>query len=183
MKLYVIRHGQTDCNKEHKYNGKYDEDINEAGINQVKEARDEVKKLNIDLVICSPLKRTRHTLELLDLNAIPVIYDDRLEERDCGVFTNQPINDYYFNEYYNYYSTEYIEGMETLPDLFKRVHGFLDEIKQKYKNKNILIVTSGAIARTIQFYFQELPEDGMIKDISVQKNCEIKEYEIKEGSL
>ena len=29
MKLYVIRHGRTNCNKEHKYNGRYDEDINE----------------------------------------------------------------------------------------------------------------------------------------------------------
>lgn len=32
MKLYVIRHGQTNCNRENKYNGKLDEDINEVGI-------------------------------------------------------------------------------------------------------------------------------------------------------
>lgn len=29
MKLYVIRHGFTNCNREHKYNGRYDEDMNE----------------------------------------------------------------------------------------------------------------------------------------------------------
>ena len=34
MKLYVIRHGQTNCNKENKYNCRLDEDINEIGIKQ-----------------------------------------------------------------------------------------------------------------------------------------------------
>ena len=34
MKLYVIRHGLTKCNVEKKYNGRYDEDIIEEGINQ-----------------------------------------------------------------------------------------------------------------------------------------------------
>lgn len=30
--------------------------------------------------------------------------------------------------------------------------------------------------RAIQFYFQEMPSDGMLLNISGQKNCEIKEY-------
>ena len=34
MKLYVLRHGLTKCNIEKKYNGRYDEDIIEKGINQ-----------------------------------------------------------------------------------------------------------------------------------------------------
>ena len=29
-----------------------------------------------------------------------------------------------------------------------------------------------------QFYFQEMPKDGMLLKISGQKNCEIKEYEM-----
>lgn len=31
MRLYVIRHGQTKCNEENKYNCRLDEDINEVG--------------------------------------------------------------------------------------------------------------------------------------------------------
>ena len=34
MKLYVIRHGQTNCNLEKKYNGRLDEPLNEIGINK-----------------------------------------------------------------------------------------------------------------------------------------------------
>lgn len=178
MKLYVIRHGLTKCNVEKKYNGRYDEDIIEEGINQAIKTSQIVKKLDIDLIICSPMKRTKHTMELVNENNIDVIYDDRLMERDNGKLTLTKIDEYYDNEYYNYYSTKPIEGLETLPQLFNRVHSFLDEIKSKYNDKNILLVTHGAVARAIQFYFEKIPEDGMLLKISGQKNCEIKEYEM-----
>lgn len=178
MKIYIVRHGQTKCNKENKYNCRLDEDINEMGIEQAKQVREKVKKLNIDLIICSPMKRTKHTCEIINVNNIPVIYDDRLIERDGGVLTNTILDEYYFKEYYNYYSDNIVDGLETLPDLFKRTHSFLDEIKEKYHDKNILIVTHGAVARAMQFYFEELPEDGMLLNVSGLRNCEIREYEL-----
>ena len=178
MKLYVIRHGLTKCNVEKKYNGRYDEDIIEEGINQAIKASQIVKDLNIDLIICSPMKRTKHTMELVNVNNIDVIYDNRLMERDNGKLTLTKIDEYYDNEYYNYYSKTPVEGLETLPELFNRVHSFLDEVKIKYSDKNILLVTHGAVARAIQFYFEKMPEDGMFLNVSGQKNCEIKEYEM-----
>jgi len=178
MKIYVIRHGLTDCNIKKIYNGRYDEDINKDGIKQATEASKIVKTLNIDLIICSPMKRTKHTMELVNVNNIGVIYDDRLMERDNGKLTLTKKDEYFDKEYYNYYSTKRIEGLETLPELFNRVHSFIDEIKIKYKSKNVLLVTHGAVARAIQFYFEEIPKDGMLLNVSGQKNCEIKEYEV-----
>lgn len=49
MKLYVIRHCQTNCNKENRYNCRYDEDINEIGIEQAIKASENVKKLMLIL--------------------------------------------------------------------------------------------------------------------------------------
>ena len=93
MKLYVIRHGQTKCNKENKYNCRLDEDINEIGIKQAEEASKIVKNLDIDLIICSPMIRTKHTCEIVNVNNIPVIYDERIMERDGGVLTNTTIDE------------------------------------------------------------------------------------------
>lgn len=177
MKIYVIRHGQTNCNKENKYNCRYDEDINETGIGEAIEASKKVKKLKIDQIICSPMTRTKHTMELINVNHVPVIYDERLIERDGGKLTLTVLDEYYETDYYNYYSTKHIEGLETLPQLFKRVHSFLDDIKLKYHDENILLVTHGAVARVIQFYFEKMPEDGMLLKVSGQKNCEIREYQ------
>lgn len=177
MKIYVIRHGQTNCNKENKYNCRYDEDINETGIHEAIEASKKVKDLKIDQIICSPMIRTKHTMELINVNHVPVIYDERLMEREGGKLTLTVLDEYYETDYYNYYSTKYVEGLETLPQLFKRVHSFLDEIKKQYHDKNVLLVTHGAVARVIQFYFEKMPEDGMLLKVSGQKNCEIREYQ------
>ena len=177
MKLYVIRHGNTDSNALHVLNGKLDEDINDKGINQALEAAKIVKDLDIDLIICSPLLRTRHTCNIVNVNNIEVIYDKRIEERDWGSLTNTKIDESYHDEYWNYYSKVKVEGLETVPELFERVHSFLDEIKETYKGKNLLIVTHGGVARAIHFYFNELPKDGQIRKY-IPGNCEIKEYEI-----
>ena len=165
MKIYVIRHGRTDCNDAGVFNGRTDEDINETGIMQAEKASKEVEKLDIDLVICSPLKRTRHTAEIVNVNNIPVIYDDRFVERDSGELTLKSIDDDDREEYWNYYSTRFedLKNLETVPELFDRIRVALDDIKEKYKDKNILIVTHNGVARAIYAYFNEMPEDGMVR--------------------
>lgn len=177
MNLYVIRHGQTNCNKENKYNGKLNEDINEIGIQQAKLVQEDIKKLNIDLIICSPLLRAKHTCNIVNVNNIPIIYDKRIEERDCGKLTGEKLGEFYYTDYWNYYSNKRIDGLETIQELFDRVANFLDEIKEKYKNKNILLVTHGGVARGIYFYFHEIPEDGML-ELFGPDNCGVKEYKL-----
>lgn len=177
MKLYVIRHGLTNCNVEKKYNGKLDEDINETGILQAKKAQEIIRNLDIDLIICSPLLRTRHTCNIININNVPVIFDNRIEERDCGIYTGKELGEFYYTDYWNYYSKIKVEGLESIQDLFKRIKNFLDEIKEKYKDKNILLVTHGGVARAIYFYFNELPKDGMIQEFG-SSNCGIAEYEM-----
>lgn len=177
MNLYVIRHGQTNCNKENKYNGKLNEDINEIGIQQAKLVQEDIKKLNIDLIICSPLLRAKHTCNIVNVNNIPIIFDKRIEERDCGKLTGEKLGEFYYTDYWNYYSNKRIDGLETIQELFDRVANFLDEIKEKYKNKNILLVTHGGVARGIYFYFHEIPEDGMLEPFG-SANCGVKEYKL-----
>ena len=85
------------------------------------------------------------------------------------------IDNLYYTEYWNYYSKVKIDNLETVPELFKRINLFLDEIKKKYRGQNILLVTHGGVARAIHFYFNELPEDGQVEKY-LPDNCEIREY-------
>lgn len=59
MKIYVIRHGQTNQNLEGRIQGKTDIELNAKGKEQAEEVRKFIKKYNIDLIISSPLKRAR----------------------------------------------------------------------------------------------------------------------------
>lgn len=79
MKLYVIRHGETEMGK-NEIIATEDEPLNEFGIQQAKKIGENLRKLDIDVIYCSPIERAKHTLELFDLdNDIPVIKDERIK--------------------------------------------------------------------------------------------------------
>ena len=59
MNILVTRHGETDWNLLKKIQGRIDNDLNEKGKNQARETKEKLKDEKIDLIICSPLKRTR----------------------------------------------------------------------------------------------------------------------------
>ena len=60
-KIYIVRHGQTDWNIKKLLQGKTDIKLNEEGIRQTKELSKVIDLNNIDVCICSPLKRTKKT--------------------------------------------------------------------------------------------------------------------------
>lgn len=182
MSLYFIRHGQTILNNQHKFNGESDEELNENGLAEAQKAGEFFKDKKVDLIYCSPLTRTRQTLAQLNLSQdIPVVYDSRLVERKVGKLLGVEINDNNLqNIYLNRYSKAKIEGLETIDDVFERVHSVIDEIKEKYGDKNVLIVAHGFIGRAVYFYFNKL-EGGLLGKYpeSFPQNCEIREYQFE----
>ena len=182
MKLYVIRHGQTDWNVAGKCQGKTDIELNNTGIEQAKKARQKIKDYNIDLIICSPLKRARKTAEIInEVINCKIICDERISERNCGNIEgttksewNKIVEDD-VNIINNYNLNWSKQNVEPIRDVCKRVWNLLDEIQKEYKDKNILIVTHGGTCRAINAYFNGISEDGTVVSANI-KNCEIKEY-------
>lgn len=180
MKLYVIRHGLTDLNTKGIYNGHLDEDINDIGISQAEQAKEFMKDKDYDVIYCSPMLRAKHTCEIININNIPIIYDNRLKERTLGNLDGKNLKKEGFRKklFFDYnYNKVKDEIFEDLPTLFKRVHNFLDEMIKNNKNQNILIVAHGGILRAIHFYFNEIPENGDLSSYT-SKNCQIDFYEI-----
>jgi len=177
MKLFVVRHGETDGNLYKIMDGIRDIDINETGINQAKITRDKLKDIKFDLIITSPLIRTKHTMEVININNYPVIYDSRIIERDCGEFIGLPFSSLDRDLYWNYYDKTKYERVESIDTLFKRVFSFLDDIKEKYKDKTILLVTHSGVGKAIDCYFNGIPEDGNLQVLELI-NCEVKEYNL-----
>ena len=65
MEILLVRHGQTEWNLLTKVQGKADVELNEQGIKQAEETRNYLKNEKIDLILCSPLKRTMQTAEII----------------------------------------------------------------------------------------------------------------------
>lgn len=185
MKFYIIRHGQTNWNKKGKIQGKTDIELNEEGIEQAKEARKNLENCDIDLIISSPLKRARKTAEIInETRKAPIVFDKALEERGFGEFEGKirkEIHDEILDSEIlaNYNLNKQYKGVETIHDLCDRVWNLIDELKEEYHDKNILLVTHGGVTRAINGYFNGPNEEGILKDLNLN-NCEIRTFEIKE---
>ena len=88
MKIYYIRHGQTDWNLARKMQGgETEKELNSTGIEQAKQTKKQIDNYKIDLIICSPLKRARKTAEIVNEDKkCKIIYNKALEERGYGDF-------------------------------------------------------------------------------------------------
>ena len=90
IKLYIVRHGETDYNlKEIVQND--DAVLNETGIKQASSVREKLNDIDYDLIISSPFTRTRQTADIINIKNRPIIYDDRLVERDMGELKERKI--------------------------------------------------------------------------------------------
>lgn len=92
--VYMVRHGQTDWNAEHRLQGQADIDLNEIGREQAKRNGRKLAELIADPsafdFVASPLKRTRETMELMRaaMGLPPHAYrtDKRLVEMHFGAW-------------------------------------------------------------------------------------------------
>ena len=79
MKIYFIRHGETDWNTEIKLQGRTDISLNENGRKVAKWTRDAMRDIMFDVAFTSPLKRARETAEIiLEGKDIPILDEERI---------------------------------------------------------------------------------------------------------
>ena len=143
---FVMRHGEAETNVRNILSYKKDDayHLTEKGKTQVKNATGKFKE-KIDIIISSPLLRTKETAELtaeaLGLTKEEIVYDDRIAEVNTGDFNGCSIETYraYFNSTLEKFDKP-TPGGETLSQMKQRIGDFLYDIDQKYKGKKVLIV-------------------------------------------
>ena len=65
MKIYLVRHGETDWNQAGRLQGQTDIDLDAQGFAQAAEAAERLKEVPFEIAFCSPLIRARHTAETI----------------------------------------------------------------------------------------------------------------------
>jgi probable phosphoglycerate mutase len=122
------------------------------------------------------LQRARKTAEIVGQKVgAPVIYEDRLMERDFGLTDGTYEGTPGFTHTFQQFGYQYPEG-ETLLRVVQRVYNLLDEIKFRYENKNIMIISHGGVCRVINSYFSSLSNEEFF-DFFLE-NCKVLEYEL-----
>ena len=143
--IYIVRHGQTEKNKENILQGRSDVPLNEAGRQQALALCNRLRtaKVSFDKVYSSPLIRAIQTAEIL-AEDVPIVTDMRLIEMDYGPYEGMdlvnPVPEVrvFFQDFIHNPAPE---GMEPLGVIVARLGSFLEEIKEEAKEKSILIST------------------------------------------
>ena len=170
--IYIVRHGQTNYNLEKRITGRIDISLNSQGIKDALKAKEELKDISFDYVFVSPLKRTIETAKIITNNNL--IIDERLIERSNGELEGKKKDEIPQNVDFNLLN-ESNYGLEPVIEVRKRVNSFLNDIKEKYPKKNILIVTHGGVIINMRYYFEGEPNDGNY-DNYISKNGYILKY-------
>jgi probable phosphoglycerate mutase len=176
MKLYVTRHGQTKWNAENKICGITDIDLSDKGIEQAEQVAAKLTDCKIDIIIASPLKRARQTAQIIsDTIGCDIIIEDRLVEHNYGIYEGVTRESLEFKYARQQFPCKYPEG-ESIFQVVYRIYSLIEEIKTKYQNKTILLVSHGGVCRVLNTYFNDLSNEEYYD--YVMGNCELKEYNL-----
>ena len=178
MILYVVRHGQTEWNLKHLVQGVSDIPLTDEGIEEANKLKELVASLDIDVVISSPLSRARETAKILVDDKLPINTDDRIKERDWGMNEGALIDTVDQIDCWDVILNTNIMNIERLKDFMLRVSEFIEDIKTRYYDKKVLVVTHSAVLRVIHYMLGKIPEDGDLSKIHIP-NLRIIEYEVK----
>lgn len=188
MKLYFVRHGETEWNVKKKIQGKTDVPLNETGVQQAKilaktlVERRETGNFHIVHAYTSPHLRAAKTAqtaaEALEIPCTPL---EDLREMDLGEWegSNWDIIREEYGDRYTYWNTHrrytHTPGGESYQEVLGRTLEALKIILAK-ETEDVLVVTHSAVLMALRCYLAERPFEEMVKGFKT-KNAEVVEVE------
>ena len=165
-KLILVRHGETNWNKESRFQGNKDIALNQRGESQAQKLAQRLAEEEIDVIYSSDLDRAHKTAQIIAAkHNLAVQTHSNLQEIDFGVWeglTYQEINEQYPNEFESWKENPEVnnpEGGESLKDIESRVCQALTEILEEHEGKTILIAAHGGVNRVAISNFLDMPLD------------------------
>lgn len=166
-KLFLIRHGQTDWNLAHRYQGQGDISLNKTGISQAVRVASYLTAEEIDGIFSSDLQRAVATAEKIaqyhqdiELKTLPA-----LREMDFGQWEGLKYQE--IEREYPVHLKKWSEnpgeitppGGESLLELQTRVISQVEEICRENQGNNLVLVTHGGVIRTLLTYILNMSVD------------------------
>lgn len=181
--IYLIRHGETDWNRDKRFQGQTDIQLNDLGREQAQALIPVMQELKIELAYSSNLSRAHETalIAVQDLK-IPIIKDERLRETNIGEaegMTFDEINEKFgVNGIARWRSYEerdldfkYPQG-ESKRQMMIRIRQAVLDIAQNNTHQNIAIFAHGMVMRALTFAFKQ----GVPWDLAVFSNGSVHHY-------
>ncbi len=154
LKIYLVRHGETDWNLSGKAQGQSDIPLNSTGESQALSISEYFSDINIESIYSSSVQRALKTASIIALNHDhdPII-NDKFLEIDFGALDGTPLNEMRsrFPEFFDKWSSDpttaiFPESKETLQLLQSRTWEGVGELVKRHKETDNILIVSHAFA-------------------------------------
>ena len=155
--IYLVRHGETVLTPQRKFSGTgaLDPELMQDGLDQAELVAKECAKLGAEILIASPLNRTRQTAEAISrTTGLEIIFDEAWYELSFGSWDGKAIEEVREEEPDNYQawinSSSYAPpgGGESYDQASVRIEEALEKLVAEYPGKKIIVVTHNGVVKT-----------------------------------
>ncbi len=162
-KWFLVRHGETDWNKEERGHGHANPPLNDAGLAHARKIAECLRERQIDVVISSDLARARHTAEIIaQMTGAKLIIAKNLRGRDIGIaqgMTRAERIKLYGDVFSTYDHTP--PGGESFKDFEERAWMNFRAHHTEHHHKNVVVVTHietihAILKRTKKWDFEQM---------------------------
>ena len=184
MKIYIVRHGETDANKKGYVQGWSNDPLNENGHTLAEITGRGMRGIHFDCCISSSLIRAKETAEIIlreSGNDVSIKIDDRLKEMNFGRFEGMSIKEENVVSFLKKPTVDYrFPGGESIAEVMERTQAFLKELIAKDDDRTYLVSTHGCALRSMLNYLYEDPLDYWHGHVPY--NCCVNILDVKDGA-
>jgi probable phosphoglycerate mutase len=165
--IYLVRHGQTEFNRERRIQGHVDSPLTELGVRQARAVgrllRDLIREPGGWRIVSSPLGRAQATAGIIagQLGGLPVELDDRLKEMSWGPHDGRLRAELEAENPETFAKTGWAfdaASGESYEDVAARVGDWLTGLPPE-PDRRIIAVSHGISGRVLRGLYANLPRD------------------------
>lgn len=148
MRLILVRHGETQWNRENRVLGHADIELNEEGWRQAQRLALALKEEKVAAIYSSPLRRARETAqEMARFHPGEVRIDDAFKEMDAGELDGLTYEEMrerhgeFLREWMRDASSLIMPGGESLEQLQQRAWQGVERLVQRHQREVVIVVS------------------------------------------
>lgn len=189
MRIYLVRHGETEENALGVIQGQTGGNLSEKGQNQARQLGKTLKSMKYDMAFVSDLQRTKDTFALLHNELLVKIeqieFTDILRERNAGVMTGLPMATWSMTAKAKKIPLRQFRPQdgESIDDVCKRAKLFYEQLQTLYQkidtdDWSVLVVSHGGFIKEFYNYVNIARKKVVLTKFPPINNCSVHLFEI-----